>query len=433
MSRPRAVLAGLAASALIAATVSVTVLATGSDDASSAPSAPLTSLAFSMTPACGTDWSAAAEQNGAVVQLGGCDYPPIDIIGGSGVTVTGTAGTIVHSLDVHGAQHLTVSNITVPDWLQIKPANGPGGGALSSDITLTNIATAILLSRNVLGLTMTGGQIGPWIGDSPVIGSYEGLTESDNVTLDHVHVTGIGRHPNAGEHVECLSIQDVNDFHLLDSTVDHCAVYQFAIGGLYGGTKNFLIRGNTFRAPTDGDGFYAGQLVDGNKATMQSAPSTGRFENNVFEQGIYNPTTIGPQTSPPQHSPLVGCGNVKAGSFTAWPSDPAWSAPCPGGGGGGTTTTVPTTTTTPAGCGRPALTSSDPQRASVVLRWAKVQAATGYRLSKNGTQVSTAGASATSAKFGGLPYGVTVLGVTAVCPSGTGASSVRSDEERVTG
>ena len=65
------------------------------------------------------------------------------------------------------------------------------------------------------------------------------------------------------------------------------------------------------------------------------------------------------------------------------------------------------------------------------VTWAIVPDATGYRLFKNGTAVSTAGASATSAKFGNLKYGLTLLGVAAICADSEKLSEVRTVETRV--
>lgn len=248
----------------------------------------------------------SAAKPGSTILLPAAAVSAAELRGGSGVTVQGQPGTVVADLALFGVQNFVLRDTTVTDSVTLKPLDGQTG-QVCDGVKITNVKTGLFYSRNTANLYVNGGQWGPSKGISPTIGSYTTAPVSKNVTIDRVHITGISRDP--GQHVEGIFVQDVTNFVLSDSRFDNNAVYDFSIGGLNAATENYLVRNCFFGATTDG--YYAGQVTDANT----SQPSTGRFEGCTFEQGIYNPS-----------SPVSGCGNVKAGSFDAWPAN--FDGPC---------------------------------------------------------------------------------------------------------
>jgi hypothetical protein len=98
--------------------------------------------------------------------------------------------------------------------------------------------------------------------------------------------------------------------------------------------------------------------------------------------------------------------------------------------GSGCAGTAPPPPPPPPSCVAPTLVAGRQTDQTCTLTWQPIPGATGYRFYKNGLLVSSAGAAATSVKFGNLPYGSTLLGVAAICPDGEKLATVKTVEIR---
>lgn len=358
----------------------------------------------------------------------------------------------------------------------------------AQNVTLRNYTADLLFIRGADGILLANGSYGPndagdymnWITEP-----YQSSDPAQDVTLDGVTFHDFTKH-NAGSHVDCLGIGNSDRLTIRNSRFYTCAHFAIIPGrDPSGGYARHLTIENNFIQCCDpsGGGFYSIGLGDVSDATIRFNSISGQgigflggadirtvIDSNVIDHN--NAANCGSATwtyNVVGDNACGGSNRVGASSFAGPPTDlhlragaaalgfgnpssfPATdidgqarvSPPDAGADQSGsnpppttttvatTTTTTPTTTTVPPPCGRPTLSTSAPSRSSITVNWEAVAGATSYRLFKNGTQTSTAGASATSAKFGSLPYGDTVLGVTAVCPSGTGASSLTTYEQRL--
>jgi hypothetical protein len=223
----------------------------------------------------------------------------------------------------------------------------------------------------------------------------------DSLRIHNQNVNAAGRASDC--HYGGLFIVTVDGLTIRNSIFERNVVYHIQIQNFSGPpARRVVFEGNSFGCPVEWLDELGENTCDGQRAIQFDYDPGVEFTltNNVAANGPDG---------------LYGCyvgtcgglaGLIVSGN-TDLPQSPT-APPLPGN-----------PPPPPPACAAPSLGWVAATRATITVTWPQVPGAQSYRLFKNGAQVSTAGAGATSAKFGNLPYGATVLGVEAVCSSGS--------------
>lgn len=345
----------------------------------------------------------------------------VKFVTGGPVTISGSLEIRGSGVMIDGANQMRVSgyvdteadsSTSYPDHVVVQNLQSTSFGVFNADtVTFKNLD----IGPAYVGVGTSSCAIVQGPGIENKIGLAGGQTfVPRNVTLDGIHVHDqTSQNKVAREAGDChfggLFLVTVDGLTIRNSVFERNVVYDIQVQNFGGApvAKNVLIENSSFGCGTDW-GYNGGGCVQ-RPIQFDYDPGTQfTLRNNKFANGpgggwgCYVGTCGG-------LSGLVATGNT---DYPPSPDAPPLSTPPP------PPVTTVTTDTTPAPpvCGPPVLGWKLPTRATITLTWPSVAGATGYRLYKDGKSVSTASATATSAKFGSLPYADTLLGVAAVCP-----------------
>lgn len=297
----------------------------------------------------------------------------------------------------------------------------PANGVSTSNVTVDGVSMESFDISGSDRVTVSNSTVGPSVGSSSNPRYYEpkvhdggpgGGVAPTNILLDN------------------LTIHDVQ-------TLDPV---QYHAGGLwvgYGPTGSLTIRNTTFRDNAIYDihvdtASTGNLMLAGNTFGVPKVPlSQGTADVPLSQPDVEVKCPAGQPSRVLRNYTLTGNSWAHGWDLVRGCATSYENLSITGNTGGTTRNPVETASVTPpASCVAPTLGWKLPTRATITLTWPSVPDATGYRLFKNGVSVATAGSSATSAKFGSLPYADTLLGVAAICSDGEKLSSLTTFETR---
>jgi hypothetical protein len=204
-----------------------------------------------------------AAQPGQTVQLAGGSYGDQTINADASKTSTAdvvlqpaagasvTAGTI----DIHGADHLTLQNMTVSEWHTFQGTD---------DVTIRNVTTSDFYIDSSSNVSVVGGSVGPQVDndDAQIRPACADCPLPTNILLDGVYFHDATLSSGSDAHVECLQVAEIDGLTIRNSRFNNCQTHNVFISPWWGTLERNVLLENNFGGVVR-TGYYGFRVANG--------------------------------------------------------------------------------------------------------------------------------------------------------------------------